>query len=99
MSSLQVFEFVPARVREIVPQVDGSMNRHIAQLDEGLVGLQIGIQNFSHDAFRADDHGLGGEHTHPAELGIETDQAGNISLAVLERLLRREKIKIMVLGA
>lgn len=86
LSSLQIFEFLAARAREIAPQVNGSINRHVVQLDKGLVGFQISIQDLSHNALCAVHDRLGGEHAHPAELGVEADEAGYVSLAVLERV-------------
>ena len=40
-------EFVAARVAEVSQHIDRSIDGHFAQFDEALVGLQIGVQDFS----------------------------------------------------
>ena len=52
----QLLEFVTARMAEAKQQIDCAIDGHFAQLDETLVRLQIGIQDFSGDVFGLSNH-------------------------------------------
>jgi hypothetical protein len=51
-------EFVAARVAKASQQIDRAIDGHFAQFDEALVGLQIGVQDFSDHIVGALDHGF-----------------------------------------
>jgi hypothetical protein len=77
-----------AGVTEFAEEVDRPAPCHVAQLHESLVRLKMGIQNFLGDLLGTVHDRLGGQHPHPAELRIKTDQGRDIGIRrmVLERI-------------
>src|ERR1700676_1871716 len=53
--SLHLLEFVVAGAAEAAQQIDRAVDSHFAQLDEALVRLQIGVEDFSGNVFCAID--------------------------------------------
>jgi hypothetical protein len=53
-----LLEFVAAGVTEVSQQINRAVDDHFAQFDEALVGLQIGVQDFSDNIVGALDHRL-----------------------------------------
>ena len=47
LPSFHIFQFFATSGAEFAQNIDSPTIRHVAQLDEGLVRLQIGIQNFA----------------------------------------------------
>jgi hypothetical protein len=78
--------FLAARGAKALQHVNRAVDGHFAQLDEALIWLQIGIEDFSGDFFGTMDHGLWRHGPHPAQLGVKTDQTRDVSFAVLQRV-------------
>ena len=84
MLSLYVFKFLPTYAAEFEQQIDRSVARHVAQLNEGLVRLQIGIEDLANNVVRAAHDALRRHDSHPAELCIEANETRNIRFTVLK---------------
>jgi len=82
----KVFKLLAASRAEIAQKVYRAVVHHVPKLDEGLVRLQIRVQDFYANPIRARNHRIGRQRPHSAELGVETNQACNIGFIVLERV-------------
>jgi hypothetical protein len=60
LSGLHLFELFPARKTELVQKVNRSLIRHVAQFDEGLVRLQVSIQDLPNNVIRTAHNWLRG---------------------------------------
>src|SRR5258705_9358096 len=86
LSSPHLFEFVVARGAKTLQPIDRAVDGHFAQFDEALVGLEIGVQDYSGNVFGTMDHRRRRQCPHPVQLGVKTDQTRNVGFTVLERI-------------
>src|SRR5262249_30761226 len=86
LSRTNGLELFPAGLAEIAHEGDRAAIDHIPEFDEGLVRLQISIDDLPRDAFGAGDDLGRGQDSHPVYLGVDPDQSGDVRLGVLERV-------------
>ena len=85
-SITETLGFCTAGFAEIAKRVDQPAIRHLPQLWDSLVRLQIRIDNLFSDLVGAVDDPCRGQHAHSAYLRVKPHQAGNVWFVVLQRM-------------
>ena len=83
---MEALGFCAAGLAEIAKRVNQPTIRHLLQLWESLVRLQICTDNLFNNLVGAVDDPCRGQHAHSADFRVKPHQAGNVRFVVLERV-------------